>query len=312
MFLYPVNDSTKFSNTGYSFGAQNRDTVTGDRSQLLTWLSPLSPGLRHWDIQELRVNEVGEWLFKTDEFRRWYAGSERGEGENAVLFCYGDPGVGKTFIRYQGFFLRRESKPVLTGYDDSSLVADGLCDLASGQNTAVSCFYFDFGAGKEQSATNVLGSLLKQIIGGMESIPEEILRAFQQQKTTLGGRRPQLVNIVKMLQLITSSQRTFMCIDAIDECPGGQRIRLLDSLNEILVKAPGTRIFATGRPYTRAEVEKRLSGHLTSVSINPAKEGVITYLHARLSKDETPDAMDQSLEAEILEKIPGDVSGMYV
>ena len=51
---------------------------------------------------------------------------------------------------------------------------------------------------------------------------------------------------------------------------------------------------------------------MTSVSINPAKEGVITYLHARLSKDETPDAMEESLEGEILEKIPGDVSGMYV
>ena len=99
MFLYPINDSTKFSNTGNSFDAQNRDTVTNNRSQLLTWLSPLSPGLRHWDIQERRVNEVGEWLFKTKEFSKWYTSSESGEGEKAVLFCYGDPGVGKTFIR---------------------------------------------------------------------------------------------------------------------------------------------------------------------------------------------------------------------
>ena len=32
----------------------------------------------------------------TEEFRRW---SEEGEGDAAVLFCYGDPGVGKTFTR---------------------------------------------------------------------------------------------------------------------------------------------------------------------------------------------------------------------
>ena len=207
---------------------------------------------------------------------------------------------------------REESKPVLTSYDDSSLVADRLCDQAGGQNTAVSCFYFDFAAGKEQSATNVLGSLLKQMVGGIERIPEEILRAFQQQRTTLGGRRPELVNIIKMLQLVSSSRRTFVCIDAIDECAGEQRARLLDSLNEILVKAPGTRIFATGRPYVRAEMEKRLPGHVTSVSINPTKENVITYLRARLGRDETPDAMDESLEEEILEKIPRKVSGMYV
>ena len=75
------------------------DTITDCRSQLLTWLSPLSPGSRHWNIQERRVNHVGEWLLETEKFRRWYSGSEGGEGESAILFCYGDPGVGKTFIR---------------------------------------------------------------------------------------------------------------------------------------------------------------------------------------------------------------------
>ena len=109
---------------------------------------------------------------------------------------------------------------MLIGREDSSLVVDTLCDQTSGQNTAVSCFYLDFAARKEQSAANVLGSLLKQMVGGMERIPEEISRAFQHQKTTIGGHRPQLANIVKMLQFITSSRRTFMCIDAIDECSG--------------------------------------------------------------------------------------------
>ena len=77
----------------------NSDTLTDGRSQLLAWLSPLNPALRHWEIQERRVNDVGEWLLETEEFRRWYARSERGTGENAVLFGYGDLGVGKTFIR---------------------------------------------------------------------------------------------------------------------------------------------------------------------------------------------------------------------
>jgi len=57
--------------------------------------------------------------------------------------------------------------------DDSSLVVDRLCDQSSGQNIAVSWFYLDFAARKEQCATNVLGALLKQMIGGVERIPEE-------------------------------------------------------------------------------------------------------------------------------------------
>ena len=47
-----------------------------------------------------KVSNVGEWLMQTEEFRIWYNGGGEGEGGNAVLFCYGDPGAGKTFIRY--------------------------------------------------------------------------------------------------------------------------------------------------------------------------------------------------------------------
>ena len=201
---------------------------------------------------------------------------------------------------------------MLTSRDGSSLVVDRLCDQASGQNTAVSCFYLDFAARKEQSATNVLGSLLKQMVDGMERIPEEISRVFQQQETTIGGRRPQLGNIVKMLQLVTSSRRTFMCIDAIDECSGAQRVRLLDSLKQILEKSPGTRIFATGRPHIRAAIEKRLAGHVTNVWVSPTRSDITGYLRIKLGEDEMPDAMDEGLEAEILERIPGSVSEMYV
>ena len=201
---------------------------------------------------------------------------------------------------------------MLTGRDDSSLVVDKLCDQTRGQSTAVSCLYLDFAARKEQTATNVLGSLLKQMVGGMERIPEEISRAFQQQKTTIGGRRPKLANIVKMLQFIASSRKTFMCLDALDECAGVEQVRLLGSLKKILEKSPGTRIFATGRPHILPEIEKRLTGHVKSVFVSPPEGDVVTYLRARLDEDQTPDAMDEILEAEILEKIPKNISGMWV
>ena len=107
---------------------------------------------------------------------------------------------------------------MLTSRDDSSLVVDRLCDQTRGRNTALTCFYFDFAARKEQTATSMLGSILKQVLSGMERVPEEISRSLEEQKMAVSGRKPQLGDIVKMLQLITSSQRTFMCIDALDEC----------------------------------------------------------------------------------------------
>ena len=114
------------------------------------------------------------------------------------------------------------------------------------------------------------------------------------------------------LQAITSSQPTFMCIDALDECVGVQRFKVLDSLNQILEKSPGTRIFMTGRPHIRPEIDKRLAGRAISLSVGPSKDDITTYLHARLAEDETPDAMDESLEAEILEMIPEHMSEMLV
>ena len=189
---------------------------------------------------------------------------------------------------------------------------DRLGDQARGQNAAVTCFYLDFAARKEQSVVSVLGSLLRQAIGGMEKVPEEISRAFQEQKNVIGGREPRLPDIVKMLQIVTSSLPTFVCIDALDECATTHRVKLLNSLKQILEKSPRTRIFIIGRPHVRAEIRKRLAGRVISVSVSPRKDDIIEYLRLRLDEDETPDAMDESLEADILEKIPENMSEMYV
>ena len=95
MSQYTIDNSTFSGNTN-SF---NNYVVSDDRSQLLDWLSPLEPRLRHQDIQERRVENVGEWLMGTEEFRRWYGWGGGNEDDNLVLFYYGGPGAGKTFIR---------------------------------------------------------------------------------------------------------------------------------------------------------------------------------------------------------------------
>jgi len=200
---------------------------------------------------------------------------------------------------------------VLIDRGDSSLVVDRLCDQSRGQNTAVTCFYLDFAARKEQSVASILGSLLRQVVGGLERIPEEISRAFQEERNSIGGRGPRLPDIVKMLQTVTSL-RTFICIDAWDECAAAHRVKLLNSLQQILQTSPCTRIFIIGRPHVRAEIEKRFTGRVISVSVGPSQNDIMEYLRLRLDEDETPEAMDERLEAEILEKIPQRMSEMYV
>jgi len=157
----------------------------------------------------------------------------------------------------------------------------------------------------------MLGSLLKQLAIGLGELPEEMVQAYEEQKNFIGGRSLQHTNIVKMLQTISSKKCTFICIDALDECVPENRVKLLNSLNQILQASPGTRIFVTGRPHIRPEIGKRFAGRVTSLPISTRRDDIIRYLHSRFEEDTTPDAMNSILGAEILTKIPEDVSEMY-
>jgi len=70
-----------------------------EESRILAWLSPLEPWKRHEDIRAHRADGVGDWLLETEEYRGWFGGNSEGQLGGSALFCYGSPGVGKTYIR---------------------------------------------------------------------------------------------------------------------------------------------------------------------------------------------------------------------
>jgi len=192
---------------------------------------------------------------------------------------------------------------ILTCSDTSSLVVDKLCDMARERNIAVSCFYVDFAAQEEQSPTNILVSLLKQIVGKLEKIPDEISQTFQDNKEVIGGRGLRVPEIVKLLQTVTNSQPTFICIDALDECVERHRPEILDSLRQILEKSPNTRMFLTGRRHIQGEINRHLGERTTVLSIKPNNDDIVRYVRMRLSKDTSLDRMDSGLEDEIIKGI---------
>ena len=200
----------------------------------------------------------------------------------------------------------------LTSRGVSSTVIDNLCNQAGGQNDIVTCFYFDFAAKNEQSPASVLGSLLKQLVFGLQEIPEEISEAYENRKNAIGGQGLQISDILRMLQITSGRKRAFICIDALDECATEHRANLLDSLGQLLQQSPRARIFVTGRPHILPEIGRRLAGRVTSISISPKRDDIVTYIRSRLAADTTPDAMDSPLEADIMKKIPSDISEMYV
>ena len=205
--------------------------------------------------------------------------------------------------------MRQKQKTLLlTGRNGSSVVVDYLCDQAVERDMAVACFYYDFASRETQSPTNMLGSLLKQLLSGLGAIPVEIVQKFRNQKKVIGSRRLRLPDIVKMFGTVQTLQRTFICVDALDECVPEHQLEVLDALGQILQAAPKTRVFMTGRSHIQGAIERVLGGRATSVLIKPRDHDIVTYLRARLGKDTTPEVMNSGLEGDIMKSIPKEIS----
>jgi len=93
------NNINSFNNVWNNYTVAGGGSVADERSEILAWLSPLKPRIRRQDIRTRRVDGVGDWLLQTQEYRNLFDGIRRDESGGAALFCYGGPGVGKTFIR---------------------------------------------------------------------------------------------------------------------------------------------------------------------------------------------------------------------
>ena len=87
------------ANCGNITGSYNNTAVYNreEDAQVMSWLSPLEPGSRHDSVRTKRFAGVGNWFLETGEFREWRGGE--GGADKAVLFCSGNPGVGKTYLR---------------------------------------------------------------------------------------------------------------------------------------------------------------------------------------------------------------------
>ena len=108
MAQIPHTQSIRFgdnnANCGNTIGSNNKTVYNGivniksdEDAQIMRWLSPLEPEIRHHGVRSDRLDGVGDWLLETSEFRGW---RDTACGvDKAVMFCSGNPGMGKTYLR---------------------------------------------------------------------------------------------------------------------------------------------------------------------------------------------------------------------
>ena len=187
---------------------------------------------------------------------------------------------------------------------------DSLCDQAGGKDIAVAGLYYDFLAQKEQTIIHVIGSILKQLVGG--GIPKYIREAFRKGKGEIGGRGPQLVDLKAMLRAaIASLHQVFICIDALDECLPKHQPELLEWLRDIARESPTTRIFLTGRPHVKRDIQ-RYFPMAAVVHVSPNTNDIKDCLEMKFGRDAYPEAMNDNLRAAIVKIILEKASDMCV
>ena len=190
---------------------------------------------------------------------------------------------------------------MLTRNKISSLVIDTLCRQPRGQNIAVLSFYCDYQARKEQSATKIIGSLLRQVVAAVTRVPDEIRDAFEESKQR-GGKRLRLSDMLKLFVSVISSMKAYICVDAVDELLPQNRSEFLRALRQVVEEASNVRLFLTGRPYIRRELDKHLTRGAYIIHVVPDQEDITRYLSRKIDDDDDrdPDLMTENLKDDIM------------
>ncbi|KAI5814540.1 hypothetical protein BZA77DRAFT_222936, partial [Pyronema omphalodes] len=265
--------------------------------EILQWISPLDPRKKHEDLKSKRLEDTGAWFLNSPKFKTWLHGTALDKDFNPVLACYGIPGAGKSVM--------------------TTLVIDTLSDLLStdGNQIAVAYFYCDYGNSEKQTAVNVIGALLKQVIDAhCDHLPVGVIESLKEQKSK---GRPTLRESCDLLEAVLKSfSKFYICVDALDECLEDHRKDFLHAISRLLQRFRNTiiRLFTTARPQTKASIKKPFTVPPCEFELKANEDDIKKYIQSKLSKDENfADDQDSDLfKKTILDKIIQTASGMFL
>jgi Cdc6-like AAA superfamily ATPase len=255
-----------------------------ESQKILDWLTPIDYAPQHSDFISRRQEGTGQWLLNSDQFQTWV------DQSNQTLFCPGIPGAGKTM--------------------SAAIVIDELyAKFRNDTNVGIAYVYCNFRRQQEQRHVDLLASLLKQLIQGLPSVSQSMTKLYEhhQNKRT----RPSFDEISQALHsVVPHYSKTFIIIDALDECPvsDGGRKQFLTELFNIQAKT-GTNLFVTSRFIP--EITKQFDGN-ASLEIRASNDDVQRYLNRRISQLRPFISRNLTLQEEIKGEISKAVDGMHV
>ena len=190
----------------------------------------------------------------------------------------------------------------------ASIVVDHLKTSFPDDKTGTAFLYCIYKRQDNQNVDNLLASLLGQLVVWRSIVPESIRELYNKYRK---GEKPRLSRneILEALSSITKTySRTFIIIDALDECKTNHiRNELLSEIYK-LQEGSDTRLMVTFRP----SIVPKCPSSVTELEIRAHKEDVEEYLSGRMSELPSVVQDNNELQCKIKTRILTLVDGMYV
>ncbi|KAL6352007.1 hypothetical protein LRP88_14819 [Fusarium phalaenopsidis] len=167
-----------------------------ENKRVLAWLSDLRFEDTHRAVLTKRHPNTGQWFLDKDEFTQWRDGQP---DTTPALWCPGMPGAGKTVI--------------------SSVVIDHLRQQFDDATIGISFVYCDYKDRLNQTPSNLVSSLAKQLAKQKQVLPKEVKDLYG--KHAKNDTFPSLDEYSTLFsQLVASFSKTFIIVDGLDEHVG--------------------------------------------------------------------------------------------
>ncbi|KAJ7572885.1 hypothetical protein C8J56DRAFT_570417 [Mycena floridula] len=269
-----------------SFHAGSQFSPDKRRSAVLDWISALDFHSTQREIFAKRASGTGNWFIEHPQFLNWLSGNLK------FLWCLGNPGVGKTSL--------------------SSLIVDHLHSMII-PDVAVVYIYCDYNRETEQTPTELLGSILKQLAETRETLSDDLLalhKTCESHKT-----RPTIPLLMAALQKeVQSYSRVYIVVDALDECSEAARSLFLSAeADDGLCSLSNTvRLLFTSRNIL--SIAQEFKGK-TRLDISAHEEDLQTYIKGRILRDKRLNRLvngDSVLETEIIDQVIMKAAGKFL
>lgn len=160
-----------------------------------------------------------------------------------------------------------------------------------------------------QTASNLIACLARQLVGWPQRLPLQLERLYKELESQ--RRRPSLEELQNLLvNLCNQRRRTFVVVDALDECEAMQQRR---HFLPILKSLPhgSTRLFVTSRPNN--EDIRHVFQTAPQIEIVAPGSEIRRFVTEKMKeRHEFMDRVTPALRNEIIATISARASGMYV